>query len=65
MLSTRFSRLLLSHLNRLLRPHNVVTEYSDYLAERNTEVQVLSIKLWMSFIEIECFIFIKINHMAI
>lgn len=33
-LSTRFSRLLLSHLNRLLRPHNVVTEYSDYLAEK-------------------------------
>lgn len=32
-LSTRFSRLLLSYLNRFLRPHKVVTEYSDYLAE--------------------------------
>lgn len=33
LLSTRFSRLLLSHLNRRLRPHNVVTEYRAYLAE--------------------------------
>jgi FkbM family methyltransferase len=32
-LSTRFSRLLLSYLNRLLRSHNVVTKYSDYIAE--------------------------------